>query len=215
MSTKELFSNIFENIKKENPKLKDEELKAKVLEDVNSKSQIAKEELLSPKLTKNTLDEYINKTIGNENISKEQRELIHELHKIGLVDNLKSSQLPKNTTGRYTTDVFKNTSNDIPLTLNDITLNNSKSIPKKTKAQVLTHEYIHSATMNLIRKNPRFNAELSLIHSEAKKSFQKQGLDINTYGFTKPSEFIAEAFSNPAFAKELNSVKVSNVIKKI
>jgi len=52
------------------------------------------------------------------------------------------------------------------------------------------------------------------LYHEAKKSFGAKGLDTNVYGFTKPSEFIAEAFSNPSFAKELNSVKVSNVIKE-
>jgi len=202
MSTQELFTNIFESMKKENPKLSDEKLKAKALEDINSKGSIAKEELLSAKLTKNTLDDFIDKKIGQENISKEQRDLIHTLHETGLVDNLNTQNLKPNIAGNY--DIKSKT----------ISLNENPNITAQQKAQGLVHELIHSSTENLIRKNPRFNAQLSLIHSEAKKSFQALGKDINVYGFTKPSKFVAEAFSNPNFAKELNSVQISSKVKE-
>jgi|GEM_PF-1191987 len=177
------------------------------LQDINTqdflaKTNIAKEELINPKLSKNHIDEFINKTIGNENISSEQRDLIHTLKQTGLVDKLNTQKLKSNIAGNY--DISNKT----------ISLNENPNINSQTKAQALVHELIHSSSENLLRASAKFKAEVSLIYHEAKKSFQAKGLDTNVYGFTKPSEFIAEAFSNPNFAKELNSVKVSPIVKE-
>jgi hypothetical protein len=164
-----------------------------------NKQKIADEQLWTTSLTKKSLDDYITKEIGDDNILPAQREMLQDLNKIGLVEDLTSEKLNKNINAQYDVDN------------NNITLNTQT--PKITKAQSLTHEYMHSAFTKLIRE-PKFNDELTFFMYEAKKSFKAAGKDINQYGFKTIDEFGAEAFSNPKFAKELNEVLISDNVKK-
>jgi hypothetical protein len=167
--------------------------------DLYNKQKIADEELWTNSLTKKTLDDYISKEIGDDNISIEQRGLIQELNKIGLVEDLASTKLNKNINGQY------------DMGNNNVTLNNT--IPNIQKAQVLTHEYVHSALGRLV-ENKRFNEELTFLMGDAQKQFKANKKDINQYGFTSVQDFAAEALSNPYFARDLNEVKLSAAAKE-
>lgn len=164
-----------------------------------NKQKIADEQLWTTSLTKKSLDDYITKEIGDDNILPVQREMLQDLNKIGLVEDLTSEKLKKNINAQYDVDN------------NNITLNTQT--PKVTKAQALTHEYLHSAFTKLSNE-PKFNTELNFLMSEAKTSFKAAGKDINQYGFKTVDEFGAEAFSNPIFARELNEVTLSAKAKE-
>lgn len=168
------------------------DIEAKV--DLYNKQKIADEELWTNSITKKSLDDYISKEIGDDNISANQRDLIQELNKIGLVEDVVSAKLKNNINGQY------------DMSNNNITLNNS--IPNIQKAQVLTHEYVHSALGRLI-ENKKFNEELTFLMADAKKEFKANKKDVNQYGFTNVQDFAAEAFSNPYLARDLNEVKLS------
>ena len=167
--------------------------------DLYNKQKIADEDLWTNSLTKKTLDDYISKEIGDDNISIEQRGLIQELNKIGLVEDLASTKLNKNINGQY------------DMGNNNVTLNNAT--PNIQKAQVLTHEYVHSALGRLV-ENKRFNEELTFLMGDAQKQFKANKKDINQYGFTSVQDFAAEALSNPYFARDLNEVKLSAAAKE-
>lgn len=179
----------------------------KIKDDINQRvdfynmKKIADEELWANSISKARIDEFIDNSIGKDNIFDSQRELIYELNKTGLVDNLDVDSFDKKINARYGVD-NKN-----------IEVNSSKEIAGITKAQALVHEYVHSATVKFI-ENPRFKDDLSFLFNEAKESFIQNKKSIKEYGFKNEAEFVAEAFSNPNFAIKLNSVKLSEKAKE-
>lgn len=176
-------------------------LKTQIQEKVHiyNKQKIADEQLWTTSLTKKSLDDYISKEIGDDNIHPAQRDMLYELNKIGLVEDLVSTKLKKDINAQYDMDK------------NQIALNSQ--IPNISKAQALTHEYLHGAFARLIEE-PKFNNELNFLFTEAKNSFKAAKKDINQYGFNSIHEFGSEAFSNPLFAKELNEVLLSQKAKE-
>ena len=176
-------------------------LKTQIQEKVNiyNKQKIADEQLWTTSLTKKSLDDYISKEIGDDNIHPAQRDMLYELNKIGLVEDLVSTKLKKDINAQYDMDK------------NQIALNSQ--IPNISKAQALTHEYLHGAFARLIEE-PKFNNELNFLFTEAKNSFKAAKKDTNQYGFNSIHEFGSEAFSNPLFAKELNEVLLSQKVKE-
>ena len=146
--------------------------------------------------TLQSLRTFIKEETGIDDINNPHQSLVEELHKIGLVDKIESKKLDD------INGIYKN---------RDITIN--KDTPKIDKMQVLTHEYVHSATTKLLEIDS-FKNEVTTIMGSAKQEFKKQGKDFKAYGFENLDEFVAEAFSNPKFAKDLNDVKITPELQK-
>jgi len=179
----------------------------KIRDDIKSKiehynrEKLADDEAWSNSLTKQELDEFIDTNIGKGNILDAQRELIYELNKMGLVEELDSARLGENVAGQYDAGIHQ------------IALNSGENVPGVIKAQVLAHEYVHSATVKMMQ-NQRFKADVDFLMQEAKSSFKANKIDAKEYGFKNGNEFIAEAFSNPYFARDLNRVRLSTKAKE-
>lgn len=84
-------------------------------------------------------------------------------------------------------------------------------IPQERMTHILTHEALHAATEEALHRNPKLKAEIKSIMEEAKAAMPD---DLNEYGFINPSEFLAEAFSNPKFQEKLAGVQVSDRLAK-
>lgn len=156
---------------------------------------IADEANWQSSIPKAELDEFINNSIGEEFITTPHKEMLESLNKIGLVDKLSHERI-KEALGKYD---FKDTA----IAVDDQMLNIDKP-------RVLTHEYIHSATVNLMKMDKSFNSDIELLMKSAKSKSKNK----KAYGFTNSYEFVAEAFSNPLFAKELNDMKLSPALKE-
>ncbi len=181
-----------------------------LLNDIQVKAQqynlekIADEKAWSVSPTKKTIDDLIANDIGEDFVNDSQKQMIYELNKIGLVedisvDNIKqklNTNIPKGVTGVY------NTKNK------DITVDNTTS--KIDRMQILTHEYIHGASVKLLELDKQFKSDITSLMNGAKKQTKNK----EQYGFTNVDEFVSEAFSNPVFAKELNDMKLTVKLKE-
>lgn len=151
-------------------------------------------------IPKNELDNFISKNIGDENINSSQRELLYELNKLGLVDEVKYIDMTdfdhQDTYGSYGTESGKI----------DVWGKNDKS----RVIQTLTHEYIHGATYKIMSTDKKFYDDIKSIMDEA----SNKSADDMQYGYKDPYEFVAEAYSNPEFFKELNSKEISPKLRK-
>lgn len=72
---------------------------------------------------------------------------------------------------------------------------------------VLVHEAVHAATTSAERKSPKAQRELGQLLKHARAEAQKRGLNPeHWYGLSETQEFLAEAFSNPAFQAQLKEM---------
>jgi len=178
-----------------NLELNNETIKAKLVADTNAynKRWIAEDTNWQKSMSKKGLDDFIDKNIDKDFIDTPQRDMLYELNKLGFVADLKHESIKD--LGVY--DKYGN-----------IIIN--KDMPPIDKAQTLTHEYIHSATAKLVEINPVFKKDIESLMKSAKM----QSKNKKQYGFTTADEFVAEAFSSPRFADELNSLTLSKEMKK-
>jgi len=72
---------------------------------------------------------------------------------------------------------------------------------------VMLHEIMHLLTSDELQYgNSKFTKDIEQIYEYTKKNLEDRGIDPSYYGFTNIHEFIAEAYSNPEFQKELNEI---------
>jgi hypothetical protein len=71
---------------------------------------------------------------------------------------------------------------------------------------VVLHELIHLVTSDELEYDSKFTRDIEQLYAYAKKNLEDRGIDTSYYGFTNVHEFLAEAYSNPEFQKELQSV---------
>jgi len=71
---------------------------------------------------------------------------------------------------------------------------------------VVLHELIHLVTSDELGFDSKFTRDIEQLYAYAKKNLEDRGIDTSYYGFTNIHEFLAEAYSNPEFQKELQSV---------
>lgn len=166
-----------------------------------NKQIIADEMAWSSSLTKQTIDDFIDTNIVADAVNENQKGLIYELNKIGLVSDVSSDNVSKKF------GIKKALNGAYDKTDGTITLDNK--ISNIDKMQTLTHEYIHSATTKLLHNKAFFDDVNTLMNSAKGQSKNKEH-----YGFKSPDEFVAEAFSNPYFAKELNDMKLTAGMQK-
>jgi hypothetical protein len=167
--------------------------------DIHNKQIIADEKAWSSSPTKLTLDSLIKDEIGEDNINQSQKDMVYELNKLGLVQDVKSENI-KQKYNEKANGVYDKSNNEISI---------DNTMSKLDKAQTITHEYIHSATTKLLHHKPFNDEVISLMNSAKNQSKNKKH-----YGFKSPDEFIAEAFSDPYFAKELNDMSLTKDMKK-
>lgn len=74
---------------------------------------------------------------------------------------------------------------------------------------VLLHELVHYFTSNELYSNGKFSNVINSLYKETLSELEKAGIDTNYYGFTNAHEFLAEAYSNPEFQKQLMTLKDS------
>ena len=82
----------------------------------------------------------------------------------------------------------------------------------------IVHEVIHSVTAHEYNNNPEFKEKIDELFTLARNdkdfgrvALRKKGYSSGDYyGYNNGREFIAEAFSNPAFAKILSNIKYNN-----
>ena len=175
--------------------------------DLTNKKYIAKDMEFSKSLEKQEIDDFIDTNIGKEYVNESQRELIYALNRYGLVDDLKVSDIE---------NLFKQKGEGAYQTTKDAaTIHLDKTVSPDEAMQVLTHEYVHSATQRLLN-NKEFYNDIDGLMKSASEQFKKNKIkDTSNNGFTTPFEFISEAFSNPLFAKSLNDTQLTPKMKKI
>jgi hypothetical protein len=72
---------------------------------------------------------------------------------------------------------------------------------------VMLHEIMHLLTSDELEYgNSKFTKDIEQIYEYTKKNLEDRGIDPSYYGFTNIHEFIAEAYSNPEFQKELSEI---------
>jgi hypothetical protein len=71
---------------------------------------------------------------------------------------------------------------------------------------VLLHELIHQLTSDELADKGLFAKNIKELYDYAKAHLESRGIDTSYYGFTNIHEFLAEAYSNPEFQRELASV---------
>jgi len=72
---------------------------------------------------------------------------------------------------------------------------------------VMLHEIMHLLTSDELQYgNSKFTKDIEQIYEYTKKNLEDRGIDPSYYGFTNIHEFIAEAYSNPEFQKELSEI---------
>lgn len=75
----------------------------------------------------------------------------------------------------------------------------------------LLHEAIHAMTSYAEQTNPAVSKALKRLLDHARAQATAQGVDPDTwYGLSETQEFVAEAFSNPAFQKLLEGMPAAN-----
>ena len=199
----DILSDFISNKVSEHLELEDTNFKNNIAQkvDIYNKQIIADEKAWSVSPTKQTIDNFVSENIGDDFVAPGQRDMIYELNKIGLVNDItvdnidKKFDLSKGADGAYNT--------------NDKTITIDEKVPNTQKAQILTHEYIHGATTKLLQNKTFFDDVNTLMNSAKGKSKNKKH-----YGYKTPDEFIAEAFSDPAFAKELNDMSLTAEMRK-
>lgn len=72
-------------------------------------------------------------------------------------------------------------------------------------AQMGVHEVVHALTYFKMRTDKAFREAMEQLANEALAVARKRGLE-HMYGFKDVDEFVAEAFSNPAFQRFLNGI---------
>ena len=71
---------------------------------------------------------------------------------------------------------------------------------------VLLHELIHYFTAEELNFDGPFYQQINALYENAVAQLLAQGVDTSYYGFTNLDEFLAEAYSNPEFQRELHNV---------
>ena len=71
---------------------------------------------------------------------------------------------------------------------------------------VLLHELIHQLTSDELADKGLFTKNIEELYNYTKSHLESRGIDTSYYGFTNVHEFLAEAYSNPEFQRELASV---------
>jgi hypothetical protein len=89
---------------------------------------------------------------------------------------------------------------------NTITIDPDLHEGKMSFEGVMLHEIIHLLTSDELAYNSKFTRDIEKLYNYAKKTLEDRGIDTSYYGFTNIQEFLAEAYSNPEFQKELTSV---------
>lgn len=84
--------------------------------------------------------------------------------------------------------------------------------PNQT-SHVVLHEAVHSATVHLISTDMHYNSILEDMLQEVKNSVPQNEHRL-IYGLTNVMEFIAEAFSNPAFQQRLQELRINGEFMK-
>ena len=77
----------------------------------------------------------------------------------------------------------------------------------KNKTRNLLHETIHALTVDIIDKDAAFAKKIDNFMQLAKVEIAKKHGSINPYGLLNTKEFLAEAFTNPAFQQLLAEIK--------
>ena len=72
---------------------------------------------------------------------------------------------------------------------------------------VLLHEMIHYFTAEELNVEGPFRDQINALYENAVAELIAQGVDTSYYGFSNINEFLAEAYSNPEFQRELQNVK--------
>lgn len=144
------------------------------------------------------LDSFIDEAISGDlfDIEPVQRELIHGLNQLGIVEDIKiiKDKLKDNALGQYDS------------------ANKTISLTKQglNRAQTLTHEFTHSATAHLLHNVESFQRDVNTLMNDFKAITD----DKDNYAFTNPQEFVAVAFSDPEFATKLNNTQLSDKMKQ-
>lgn len=149
-------------------------------------------------MSKVNLLEMVEKAIANNHVHPYIKQLLIQLKPF--IDP--SSQAEINSEQTYAPGYYNSETNLITLdpTIADIGI---------SFEAVLAHELIHYMTSTELHTAP--NGELATavqrLFDHAKTTLEKAGLDTNFYGFTNLHEFLAEAYTNPAFQQELQKVR--------
>lgn len=71
------------------------------------------------------------------------------------------------------------------------------------------HEAVHSATVGALQSNRGLQASIRAIMQQAERQLDAEGKETKHYAFKNEKEFVAEAFTNPAFQDVLRSIDVA------
>lgn len=83
------------------------------------------------------------------------------------------------------------------------------------RTATVVHEAVHAYTEHMLLIDKAFEAQITGIMHEVEEYLRKAApKDLAEYGFSNPSEFVAEAFSNPRFQELLASIPVSKELAK-
>jgi hypothetical protein len=117
--------------------------------------------------------------------------------RVSFLNNLDSAYYRNNKEG-IPSGVYLTRSNAIELYLDNLQLS-----PMKALAQTYLHEMVHAATVESIRSNSSYRAEIKDLMTHVKNNLPRR---TKAYGFTDELEFISEALSNSRFQTLLSSV---------
>lgn len=73
----------------------------------------------------------------------------------------------------------------------------------------LLHEAVHSATVGALQRNRGLQVVIKAIMQQSQRQLEASDVESKHYGFKNEKEFVAEAFTNPAFQDALRSVEVT------
>jgi hypothetical protein len=142
-----------------------------------------------------TLLPVLQKMINNPYIDPYLKTVLSGLiNKVGIEAKVKFDRKQTIAPGFYT------------LETNTITIDPDLHEGKMSFEGVMLHELIHLLTSDELAYNSKFTRDIEQLYEYAKKSLEDRGIDTSYYGFTNVHEFLAEAYSNPEFQKELQSI---------
>ena len=82
---------------------------------------------------------------------------------------------------------------------------NTNFVKEAAKTKTVIHELVHLTLQKEYEKNGEFKQKIDELYS-----YSDDRAKSDSYGFSSPKEFLAEAMSNPEFMEELNNIQYQN-----